>query len=150
MQAELGEEKALQFLRSHDRQPTPQVITVKSEDDIDPNKLVMPLLNAKSEPELEQWLVRARTGIQSAARDSGLSFFAKAEAVGKMYVEDWRDSAAHQRGGILLKNPGYTQKEREVEKKIGASIIAKLLVAAQDFAQKDAESNGGVLELHVA
>ena len=150
MQAELEEEKALQFLRSHDPPPMPQVITVKSEDDIDPNKLVLPILNAKSEPELEQWLVRARTGLQSAARDSGLSFFAKAEAVGKMYVEDWRDSAAHQRGGILLRDPGYTQKEREVEKKIGASIIAKLPVAAQDFAQKDAESKGGVLELHVA
>ena len=67
-----------------------------------------------------------------------------------MNVEDWRDSAAHQRGSILLRDPGYTQKEREVEKKIGASIIAKLPVAAQDFAQKDAESNGGVLELHVA
>ena len=149
-QTELEEEKALQFLRSHDRQPTPQVITVKTEDDIDPNKLVLPIHNAKSETELEQWLVRARTGLQSAARDSGLSFFAKAEAVGKMYVEDWRDSAAHQRGGILLRDPGYTQKEREVEKKIGASIIAKLPVAAQDFAQKDAESKGGVLELHVA
>ena len=37
-----------------------------------------------------------------------------------------------------------------MEKKIGASIIAKLPVAAQDFAQKDAESKGGVLELHVA
>ena len=86
MQTELEEEKALQFLRSHDRQPTTQVITVKTEDDIDPNKLVLPILNAKSEPELEQWLVRARTGIQSAARDSGLSFFAKAEAVGKIYV----------------------------------------------------------------
>ena len=150
VQAELEEEKALQCLRSHDPQPTPQVITVKTEDEIDPNKLMLPILNAKSEPELEQWLVRARTGIQSAARDSGLPFFAKAEAVGKMYVEDWRDSAAHHRGGILLRDPGYTQKEREVEKKIGASIIAKLPVAAQDFAQKDAESNGGVLELHVA
>ena len=150
VQAELEEEKALQCLRSRDPQPTPQVITVKTEDEIDPNKLMLPILNAKSEPELEQWLVRARTGLQSAARDSGLSFFAKAEAVGKMYVEDWRESAAHQRGGILLRDPGYTQKEREVEKKIGASIIAKLPVAAQDFAQKDAESKGGVLELHVA
>ena len=86
VQAELEEEKALQRLRSHDPQPTPQVITVKTEDEIDPNKLMLPILNAKSEPELEQWLVRARTGMQSAARDSGLSFFAKAEAVGKIYV----------------------------------------------------------------
>ena len=86
MQTELEEEKALQLLRSHDRQQPPQVITVKTEDEIDSNKLVLPILNAKSEPELEQWLVRARKGLQSAARDSGLSFFAKAEAVGKIYV----------------------------------------------------------------
>ena len=117
VQAELEEEKALQSMRSHDPQPTPQVIAVKTEDEIDPNKLMLPILSAKSEPELEQWLVRARTGMQSVARDSGLSFFAKAEAVGKMYVEDWRESAAHQRGGILLRDPGYTQKERKWKRK---------------------------------
>ena len=80
-QTELEEEKALHLLRSRDHQPRPQVITVQAEDKIDSNKLVIPILNAKDEPELDRWLVKARTGLQAAAPGSGQSFFAKAEAV---------------------------------------------------------------------
>ena len=54
VQAELEEEKALQLLRSHDHKPTPQVITLKTDYEIDSNKLVLPMLNAKDEPKLER------------------------------------------------------------------------------------------------
>ena len=81
VQTEIEEEKAMQLVRSHDRQPTPQVNIVKAEYEIDSNKLVIPMLKAKDDPELERWLVKTRTGLQAAAPGSGQSFFAKAEAV---------------------------------------------------------------------
>ena len=143
---------AMQLMSSREPQRTPQIITVKTEKEnkIDSNKLVIPVLNATDEPELERWLVKARTGSQAAALGSGVSFSAKAEAVGRMNVEDWRDTAAHRRGSIILRDPKYSQEEREVEEQLGAAIISKLPVEAQEYAQKAAESTGGVLELHVA
>ena len=59
--AELDQVKAMKLVSSGDRQPTPQVITVKTEEKIDSKKLVIPALSAKDEPELERWLVKART-----------------------------------------------------------------------------------------
>ena len=150
VQTEIEEEKAMQLVRSHEHQPTSQVLTIQTEHEIDSNKLVIPMLNAKDEPELERWLVKARTGLQAAAPGPGQSFFAKAEAVGRMNVEDWRDTAAHQRAEIVIRDPDYTRLEKDAEEKLGALVISKLPVEAQEFAQQIAISKGGVLELHVA
>ena len=148
--AELDQVKAMKLVSSGDRQPTPQVITVKTEEKIDSKKLVIPALSAKDEPELERWLVKARTGVQVAAPGSGLSMLNKAEAVAKMNVEDWRDTAAHRRGDIELRSPGYSRTEKNAEEELGSTIISKLPVEAQQHAQKMAEAKGGAMELHVA
>ena len=74
----------------------------------------------------------------------------KAEAVAKMNVEDWRDTAAHRRGDIELRSPGYSRTEKNAEEELGSTIISKLPVEAQQHAQKMAEAKGGAMELHVA
>ena len=130
--------------------PPSQVITVKTEDKPDSKKLVIPPLTAKSEPELDEWLVKLRTGVQAAAPGSGISMIGKAETVSRMLVEDWRKTASHQRGALTVRDPRYSRLEKQAEEEIGAAVMLKLPVAAQRHAQKQAESMGGPMELHVA
>ena len=67
----------------------PQVITFKTEREEQPNskKLVLPPLTAKSESEMEELLVKLRTGVQAAAPGWGLSMIGKAVAVSRMHLE---------------------------------------------------------------